>query len=496
VRIVVVGGGITGLAAALRLRERAGDAADIVLIERSDRLGGKLRTVPFAGQPVETGAETFLMREHGADSAVLDLVRRVGLGDDVINPAPAGAAIAVGGELRAIPAGTLLGIPTTSSNLDGLATIADSDVDEGRPLLARGEDIAVGRLVRQRFGYDVVNQLVEPLLGGVYAGRADRLSLAATVPGLFQTAQRENTLDAAVRAAIAASGRVPGAPVFGTVRGGLSRLVDAIAAAANVRILYGDPVRELARTVGLDSVRSAASRRGGRNPAVGLDSVRSAASRRGGRNLAVERWRLVAGSTREPRELIADAVVLAVPAFPARRLLGGVDEAAAHEVAALDYASVALVTMALPAATELPELSGFLVPPAADRVVKAATFFTTKWPELRGDAGPVLVRASLGRYCDERVLQRTDDDLVALARHDLDELLGTPLPDPLAVRVNRWGGALPQYGVGHVDRVARARAALPASLALAGAAYDGVGIAACVRSGQTAADAVAASLGG
>jgi oxygen-dependent protoporphyrinogen oxidase len=152
--------------------------------------------------------------------------------------------------------------------------------------------------------------------------------------------------------------------------------------------------------------------------------------------------------------------------------------------------------MALPAGTELPELSGFLVPPAADRAVKAATFFTTKWPELRGDGGPVLVRASLGRYCDERVLQRTDDDLVALARHDLDELLGAPLPDPLAVRVNRWGGALPQYGVGHVDRVARARAALPPSLALAGAAYDGVGIAACVRSGQTAADAVAASLGG
>ena len=457
-RIVVVGGGITGLAAALRLRERVGDAADIVLIERSDRVGGKLRTAPFAGQPVETGAETFLMREHGADSAVLDLVRRVGLGDDVINPAPAGAAIAVGGELRPIPAGTLLGIPTTSSNLDGLATIADSDIDEGRPLLAPGEDVAVGRLVRRRFGYDVVNQLVEPLLGGVYAGRADRLSLAATVPGLFQTAQRENTLDAAVRAAVAASGRVPGAPVFGTVRGGLSRLVDAVAAAANVRILYGDPVRELARTSG--------------------------------------RWRLVAGSTRDPRELVADAVVLAVPAFPARRLLAGVDEGAAYEVAALDYASVALVTMALPADTELPELSGFLVPPAADRAVKAATFFTTKWPELRGDGGPVLVRASLGRYCDERVLQRSDDDLVALARHDLDELLGAPLPDPLAVRVNRWGGALPQYGVGHVERVARARAALPPSLALAGAAYDGVGIAACVRSGQTAADAVAASLGG
>lgn len=465
-RIVVVGGGITGLAAALRLRERAGDAADIVLIERSDRLGGKLRTAPFAGQQVETGAETFLTREHGAESAVLALARQVGLGDELVHPAGVGAAIAVGGHLHPIPGGTLLGVPTTSSDVDGLAKLSGTDPDEGRPLLAPGEDVAVGRLVRQRYGYDVVNHLVEPLLGGVYAGRADRLSLAATMPGLYHAAQREHTLDAAVRAALAASARpntapnavpntgpnaVPAAtPIFASVRGGLTRLVDAIAAAARVRIVFGAPVRELTRT------------------AAG--------------------WRVVAGSTRDPSQYLADAVVLAVPAFPARRLLHAVDAAAATEIAALDYASVALVTLALPADTELPELSGFLVPPAEDHAVKAATFFTTKWPHLRD--GPVLVRASLGRYCDERVLQRTDGDLVELTRADLAVLLGTPLPAPLAVRVNRWGGALPQYGVGHLARVARARAALPPTLALAGAAYDGVGIAACVRSGQAAADAV------
>jgi protoporphyrinogen/coproporphyrinogen III oxidase len=457
VRIVVVGGGIAGLAAALRLRERAGDAADIIVVERSDRLGGKLRTVTFAGQPVETGAETFLMRENGADSAVLGLARHVGLGEDLVHPAPVGAAIAVAGQLHPIPGGTLLGIPTTSSDVDGLAKIADGDLDEGRPLLAPGEDIAVGRLVRQRFGYDVVNHLVEPMLGGVYAGRADRLSLAATMPALHTAAQREHTLDGAVRAALAAGLRPPGAPVFATVRGGLTRLVEAVAAAARVRVTFGAPVRELTRTGG--------------------------------------RWRLVAGSTRDPQEHIADAVVLAVPAFPARRLLRGVDETAAAEVAALDYASVALVTLALPPGTQLPELSGFLVPPTEDHAVKAATFFTTKWGHLRADGGPVLVRASLGRYCDERVLQRTDDDLVTMVRDDLAALLGTPLPDPLAVRVNRWGGALPQYGVGHVSRVARARAALPPTLALAGAAYDGVGIAACVRSGQTAADAVSLAMG-
>lgn len=456
-RIVVVGGGITGLAAALRLRERAGDAADIVLVERSDRLGGKIRTSDFAGRPVETGAETFLTREAGVESAVLAVARQVGLGGDLVHPEPVGAAIAVAGELRPIPAGTLLGIPTASSTLDGLAAIEAGDEDSGAPLLAPGEDIAVGRLVRQRFGDEVVDRLVEPLLGGVYAGRADRLSLAATVPGLYAAAQREHTLDGAVRAALAAAPRPTGTPAFASVRGGLSRLVDAMAEAAGATMLFGAPVRELART------------------GAG--------------------WRLVLGSTRDPQSIEADAVVLAVPAFPARRLLAGVDEAAATEVAALDYASVALVSLALPAGTALPELSGFLVPPAETgsapaTAVKAATFFSTKWAHLGGSGEPVLLRASLGRYCDERVLQRTNADLVDLVRHELAGLLGRSLPDPVAVRVNRWGGALPQYGVGHLVRVARARAALPHSLALAGAAYDGVGIAACVRSGQAAADAI------
>jgi oxygen-dependent protoporphyrinogen oxidase len=452
VRIVVVGGGITGLAAALRLRERAGDAADIILVERSDRLGGKIRTGEFAGRPVETGAESFLMRESGAESAVLQVARQVGLGDELVHPAQVGAAIAVGGALHPIPGGTLLGIPTSSSTLDGLATIQGGDVDAGRPLLAAGEDIAVGRLVRQRYGYEVVNHLLEPLLGGIYAGRADRLSLAATVPGLHAAAQREHTLDGAVRAAIAASPRPAGTPVFASIRGGLSRLVTAMADAARVRTYFGNPVRELTRS---------------------------------GR-----RWRLVVGSTRDPAEVEADAVILAVPAFPARRLLQGVEPAAATEVATLDYASVALVSLALPAGTALPELSGFLVPPSEDRAVKAVTFFSTKWTHMRGEDAPVLVRASLGRYCDERVLQRPDQDLVALARTDLAELLDARLPEPLAVRVSRWGGALPQYGVGHVERVAAARDVLPPNLKVAGAAYDGVGIAACVRSGQTAADAI------
>ena len=178
--------------------------------------------------------------------------------------------------------------------------------------------------------------------------------------------------------------------------------------------------------------------------------------------------------------LAADAVVLAVPGRPAARLLSTVDF--------LDYASVALVTLVLPE-VDLPSLTGFLVPAVEGRAVKAATFFDRKWAHL-GRAGRTVVRCSLGRYGDPGVLQRSDADLVSLAHADLGALLGRPLPPPVEAVVNRWGGALPQYPPGHLDRVAALRASLPPTLALAGAAYDGVGIPACIRSGWAAADRI------
>jgi protoporphyrinogen/coproporphyrinogen III oxidase len=168
----------------------------------------------------------------------------------------------------------------------------------------------------------------------------------------------------------------------------------------------------------------------------------------------------------------------------------------------LDYASVALVALALPA-MELPDLPGFLVPAGEGFDVKAATFFTSKWAHLRRPDGTVLVRASLGRYGDEQVLQRDDSSLTALVLSELSTLLGRRLPDPVDSLVQRWGGALPQYAPGHLDRVIHARSALRAAagagggappVALAGAAYDGVGIPACVRSGETAADEIITAL--
>ncbi|PSK62987.1 Protoporphyrinogen oxidase [Micromonospora sp. MH33] len=461
-RVAIVGGGITGLAAAVRLRDRAPTGTEITVYEQSGRLGGKLRTGELAGGPVEFGAESFLMRDPaGGESAAVTLIRRLGLTGAIVHPTVGQAALVVDGGLRPVPGGTLVGVP---GDLDKVAAVAQpaaaADRDGGTPLLPPDADVSVGALVRDRLGDEVVDRLVDPMLGGVYAGRADDLSLVTTMPALARAARVEHTLVGAVRAAQAAAPRAPGAPVFGTLAGGLSTLVAAAARESGATIRRDAAVRELHRT-----------------PTA---------------------WRLTVGPTRDPEFVEVDAVLLAVPARPAARLLAGPAPEVAATVGGLDYASVALVTMALPE-PELPELSGFLVPASEGLLIKASTFFTTKWGHLRRPDGLALVRASVGRYGDETSLQLTDDDLVATVHRELSKVLGTPLPSPVARHVQRWGGALPQYTPGHLGRVAAARTALRAAhptLALAGAGYDGVGIPVCVRSGETAAEEIITALGG
>ncbi|MFU8850660.1 protoporphyrinogen oxidase [Micromonospora sp. SL1-18] len=461
-RVAIVGGGIAGLAAAVRLRDLAPAGTEITVYEQSGRLGGKLRTGELAGGPVEFGAESFLMRDPaGGESAAVRLVHRLGLADRIVHSSVGQAALVVDGGLRPIPGGTLVGVPGDLEKVTAVARpAADADPDGGRPLLAPDADVPVGGLVRERFGDEVVDRLVDPMLGGVYAGRADDLSLVTTMPALARAARVEHTLVGAVRAAQAAAPRAAGAPVFGTLAGGLTTLVEAAARESGATVRRDVAVRELHRT------------------ATG--------------------WRLVVGPTRDPESVEVDGVVLAVPARPAARLLAGPAPEVAATVGGLDYASVALVTMALPE-PELPELSGFLVPATEGLLIKASTFFTTKWGHLRRADGLALVRASVGRYGDETSLQLTDDDLVATVHRELSKVLGAPLPAPVAQHVQRWGGALPQYTPGHLGRVAAARAVLRAAhpaLALAGAGYDGVGIPVCVRSGETAAEELITALGG
>ncbi|WP_051571981.1 protoporphyrinogen oxidase [Cryptosporangium arvum] len=466
--VVVIGGGIAGLSAALRLRDAAPDGTTVTVIEQAGSVGGKLRTGRVAGVPIEDGAESFLLRVPEGKA----LAERVGLGADLVSPTASGATVWVDGSLRALPAGTVLGVPVDLEAVaasgvlseDGLARVR---AEPGRPGTPLGDsDVAVGELIADRLGSEVVDRLVEPLLGGVYAGRADRLSLRATMPALAAGLVDQPSL---LKAARANRGRAaPNTPIFGTVRGGLSRLVTAVAHESKAAIRTGLPVRSLRRT-----------------PDGWQLTVGSAGS--AGRS----------GST----TIHADAVVLAVPASPAARLLGDVDPVAAATVGVLEYASVALVSLVLPGRVALPPGTGALVPASSGRLVKAVTYVSQKWAHvLDGYTGePVtVVRASVGRYGEEAVLQRDDESLIDAVRAELATLvpLAAGWPAPLGVQVNRWGGALPQYAPGHLDRVASVRAALAAepTLALAGAAYDGVGIPACIRSGQAAADRILAAL--
>ncbi|WP_246498078.1 protoporphyrinogen oxidase [Natronoglycomyces albus] len=462
-RVLVIGGGIAGLTAAHRLRQRLGPGAEIVLAEASDRLGGKIHSLPFAGLTVEAGAESLL----AARPEPAALAEEVGLGEALRRPGEYPAALLLDGELKPFPAGTFMGLPRTIDDIasylstEGLAEAKRERPTSG-PLLGPEEDRSIGDLVAQQLGIEVRDRLLEPILAGIYAGDLDRLSVAAVMPQLATHLRTHQRLTDAVCAMLPAP--EPNQPKrpnpLATIEGGLGRLVRATAQHAKPDLRLRTTVRQLRGRPG------------------------------GG-------WHAVCGPVPYPSLIAADAVVVAVPATPAAQLLEGHATTAVAALREVDYASVALATFAFPSGTTLPAHSGFLVPASSGHEIKAATFFTRKWPHLTTEDAPVIMRVSLGRYGAVRSLQRPDADLANLALREVRACLGsdggTELPEPLKWRVNRWGGGLPQYTPGHSLRMSQARAELAqlGGIALAGAAADGVGIAACIASGRAAADSVA-----
>ncbi|WP_405730144.1 protoporphyrinogen oxidase [Streptomyces sp. NBC_00028] len=450
--VVVIGAGIAGLAAAHRLLARG---ARVTVLEASGRVGGKLLPGEIAGARVDLGAESMLARRPEA----VALAREVGLTDRLQPPATATASIWTRGALRPMPKGHVMGVPGTASALSGVLSdegLARIERDADLPRTEVGDDVAVGEYVAARLGREVVDRLIEPLLGGVYAGDAYRLSMRSAVPQLYQAAKTHTSLTEAVREiqAKAAANQQTG-PVFMGLAGGVGSLPLAVADAVRARggeIVTGAPVTELRRE-------------------------------------GAEGWRITAGD----RVLHAESVVVAVPAPAASRLLRAEAPEAAAELAAVEYASMALVTLAYRRAdTDLPAGSGFLVPPVDGRTIKAATFASQKWGWI-ADENPdvVVLRTSVGRYGETAILDRDDADLVDISRHDLREATGLDA-SPLDTRVTRWTDGLPQYPVGHHARVARVRehlAKLP-GLAVCGAQYDGVGIPACVASAYAAVDRI------
>ncbi|GGZ26250.1 protoporphyrinogen oxidase [Streptomyces poonensis] len=464
-QVIVIGGGIAGLAAAHRLLDRG---ARVTVLEASDRLGGKLLPGEIAGVRVDLGAESLLARRPEA----VGLAREVGLGDRLQPPATATAAIWTRDALRPMPKGHVMGVPGTASAVSGVLSqegLARVERDADLPRTEIGDDVAVGEYVAARVGREVVDRLVEPLLGGVYAGDAYRISMRSAVPQLFEAARTHTSLTEAVRAIqgrTAAAARTQAAgPVFMGIEGGVGTLPLAVADSVRARggeILTGTPVTELRRTGTAETSGPGASRAA---------------------------WRVVAGG----RVLHADAVVVAVPAPAAAGLLRAEAPAAAAELAAVEYASMALVTLAYRRSeADLPEGSGFLVPPVDGRTIKASTFASRKWGWIADeDRDLLVVRTSVGRYGETAILGHDDAHLVDVSRHDLREATGLAAT-PVATRVTRWTDGLPQYPVGHHARVARIRehvAKLP-GLALCGAAYDGVGIPASIASAYAAVDAL------
>ena len=459
--VVVIGGGIAGLTAAYRLTQ----ARSTVTVVEPGPLGGKLQTSVVAGRPIDEGADAFLLRVPWAAALCHDLE----LDGELISPAARTAHVFVDGVRHVMPTGHLMGVPTdldalAGSGLMSAAGLARVAEDLARPGTAIDADVAIGPYLRGRLGDEVVDHLIAPLIGGINAGDIDRLSLSAVVPQLDAAARSgEASLIEACRQMLARSNPGTGtggppAPVFATPIGGMARLVDAL----------------LALMPGLDVEATGAT---------GLALTDS--------GVIVA---LANGTTVE-----ASAVVLACPAPVAATLLADIDPNSAHLLSGIDYASVTMTTMALPATAVLGDLdaSGCLVPADQGTLATAVSYGTSKWAQWRDpERDDVILRVSAGRHGDTRHLDLDDADLVEALLGDLDRVIGLA-GGPSEVRVTRWVDSLPQYGPGHLDRMAElagSLAHLPAGrVALAGAAYGGVGVPACIHSGEQAAASLGAT---
>ncbi|MER6971669.1 protoporphyrinogen oxidase [Nocardioides sp. NPDC000445] len=429
-RVIVVGAGIAGLTAA---RDLSLKGHRVTVLEASDRVGGKIRGESVAGQTVDVGAEAMLNRRPEGVS----LAREVGL--DVVHPTEAKSSIWSRGALRPIPR-SIMGVPLDLAALESSGLLSEETLEVVRreptlPPAKTDEDISVGDFIASRFGDETADRLAEPLLAGVYAGHARAISVKAAAPQLFMLAEKGSLLEAA--AALPSST----VPVFAGIDGGMSRLTATLADGLDIRL-----------HTHVDTVT--------RTP---------------------QGFLIETGDEVEA----ADAVVVATPAPVAAKLLRSTAPSVARELSGIETASVAVVTFAFPdLPAELAGRSGFLVPPVEDCAIKASTFSFAKWAWV-GERGNYL-RTSIGRHGEPP--SDDDDRLVADSLAALERIAGITAK-PSDVHVQRWTDGLPQYPVGHLDRVARIRQGLRAvpGLALAGASYDGVGIPATIASAHRAA---------
>ncbi len=486
-RIAIVGGGIAGLAAAFEIEKARAAGAEIeyALFEERDRLGGCLDSEIVDGAVLERGPDSFLTEKPAA----AELCRELGLGNDLVpsNDAARKTYVAIRNRLVPLPDGLMFlvptkPIPTALSPLFSFSTKARMALDLLHPPRRNDQaqsdelsDESVAALVERHYGAEAVDRLADPLLAGIYGGNAAQLSARAVVPRLVamenkygsltrgMLAARRRMRAGAHRSATAGGQGRPGDPspqtaLFTALRGGMQQLVDAIYARLDADSIHlSTPVKSIEK-----------------DP---------------------DGWRLDAGGFVR----IYDALITAVPPWAAGALLSSVDVELAAELAAIPCSSSITVNLVYDQARlgRLPEGFGFLVPPSEGRALLACTFVHRKFLG-RTPPGKAVFRAFMGGTRNEALLAEPDSALIALVRRELREILGEEIfgqvGEPDHAQVSRWRRAMPQYAVGHKQRMERiaARLALLPNLRLAGNAYDGIGLPDCIRLGRQAARELAA----
>jgi oxygen-dependent protoporphyrinogen oxidase len=458
-RIAIIGGGISGLAAAFALEEQRAGAVEYTLYEASPRLGGVVRTEHVDGCIVEAGPDSFISEKPWA----ADLCRALGLGDQLIgsNDADRKTYILVRGRLIPMPDGLMFLVPTkilptALSPLFSWRTKLRMAQEFLHPPRPGNSDESVATMVERHYGSEMVDRLADPLLSGIYGGEAANLSVRAVLP---RFAEMERTHGSLGRAMLAARKRIrnntkqPPPPLFTSVKSGMEHLVQSLVRCLNQASLLTN------------------------------SAVQSIQPQAGG-------WTVSSGSTSEHY----DAVIVALPAKAAAGLLANCSPELSSELAGIQYTSSITVGLGYdgPVRQSLPSGFGFLVPRSEGKRLLAATFVHNKFPH-RAPADRALLRCFFGGSNAEDVWQLSDDAIIAIVRNELQQILGLRAM-PLFARVYKWKSAMAQYGVGHLDRldrIERLREQLP-GLALAGNGYCGIGIPDCIRSGQEAAKQVLA----
>jgi len=443
-RIVVVGGGISGLSAARQLLK---NGHDVTVLESSERIGGKVFTSEFAGASIDTGPDAFLVR----DPEMKELCDDLGLGDGLVAPQSGSAKIWVEGAMHRLPRNQFLGIPLDINELESLGLVSPEGIQAARADLTTGNNApnheeSVGALIRRRLGDEVMDKLVGPLLGGINAGDPDNISLNAGVPYLSAAASHDESLIRSIQKFLHSSGRDPKAPVFLTHPEGLSKVIDALDTELKGRIVLNERVSSVVQEE--------------------------------------TKWVVKGEALYE-----ADAVILSTPASVSSEILAGTCNQVSELLSTIEYASMAFVLFAFPSRDIDPfDGSGFLVAKSEGLLTTACSWSSSKWSHLESST-KTYIRVSVGRIDDDRALQLQDNELTLHLLEELSLLVGIQA-QPLESKVVRWPESFPQYGLGHAQKVEKIQSCLQhetPGVYVTGAAFNGLGLSACIRDGKNIA---------